>query len=164
MTRRPAILNWNAAQKKSEEFRLTANTGKIELITEPDHVVVFLDGKKVGETKSKPDATTNVSDPLSVDPIPAGVHELRLVRKGYAESKQKLQIEQGQTLPLTVKLTRRFIPDCLVVTVRGAEYRGMIESTTDDAIRLETAPGIMTTLPLRDIKYRRVIREDGTLE
>ena len=150
--------------KKSEEFRLTANTGKLELITEPDHIVVFLDGKKVGETKAKPDATTNISDPLTVDPIPAGTHELRLVRKGYAENKQKLQIEQGQTLPLTVKLIRRFIPDCLVVTVRGAEYRGMLESTTDDSIRLETAPGIMTTFAQRDIKYRRALREDGTAE
>ena len=150
--------------RKSEEFRLTSNTGKIELITEPDHVSVFLDGKKIGETKSKPDATSNISDPLAVDPIPAGEHELRLVRKGYAESRQKVQIEPGKTLPLSVKLMRRFIPDCLVVTIRGAEYRGMLESAADDAIRLETAPGVMTTFPRKDVKYQRVIREDGTLE
>ena len=150
--------------RKSEEFRLTSNAGEIELTTEPDRVTVFLDGRKVGETKAKPDATTNISDPLAVDPIPAGEHELRLVRKGYAESKQQVQIEQGKTLSLSVKLKRRFIPDCLVVTVRGAEYRGMLDSSTDDALRLETAPGVMHTFPMKDVKYHSVIREDGSLE
>ena len=150
--------------RKCEEFRLISNAGKIELITEPDRVTVFLDGKKVGETKAKADATTNVSDLLAVDPIPAGEHELRLVRKGYVESKQKVQIEQGRTLPLNVKLTRRFIPDCLVVTIRGSEYRGMLESATEESIRMETSPGVMTSIPAKDVKYQRVIREDGSLE
>jgi hypothetical protein len=150
--------------RKSEEFRLTSNTGKLELITEPDRVTVFLDGKKVGETKAKADATTNVSDPLSLETIMAGEHELRLVRKGHAESKQKILIEQGKTLPLHVKLTRRFIPDCLVVTIRGVEYRGVLDAATEDTVRLETAPGVITTFPLKDVKYQRTIREDGTLD
>ena len=150
--------------KKSEEFRLTSNTGKIELITEPDRVTVYLDGKKVGETKAKPESTTNISEPLGVEPIPAGDHELRLVRKGYIEGKQKVLIEQGKTVPLHVKLTRRFVPDCQVVTIRDSVYKGVLDSETDEAIRLETSPGVMTTIPLKDIRYRRTIREDGTLE
>jgi len=150
--------------RKSEEFRLTSNVGKLELITEPDRVTVLLDGKKIGETKAKADATTNISDPLPVDAIPAGEHELRLVRKGYVEIKQKIQVEQGKTLPLNVKLTRRFVPDCLVVTIHGAEFRGMLDAASDDAIRLETAPGVMSTIPVKDVRYQRVIREDGSLE
>ena len=150
--------------RKSEEFRLSSNTGRIELISEPDRVTVYLDGRKVGETRAKADATTNISEPLGIDPIPAGEHELRLVRKGYAESKQTVQVVLGQTLPLSVKLVRRFIPDCLIVTVHGTEYRGMLDSVTDEAIRLETKPGCMTTLLTKDVKYRRVIREDGSLE
>lgn len=150
--------------RKSEEFRLTSNTGRIELTTEPDRVTVLLDGKKVGETKAKPDSTTNISEPLTVDAIPAGEHELRLVRKGYIEGKQKIQIEQGKTAPLHAKLTRRFVPDCQVVTTRDAVFRGVLDSTTDESIRLETAPGVMTTIPLKDVKYQRTIREDGSLE
>ena len=150
--------------RKSEEFRLTSNTGKMELVTEPDRVTVYLDGKKIGETKAKADATTNISDPLAVDPILAGEHELRLVRKGYVENKQKIEIEQGKTLTLSLKLTRRFIPDCLVVTLHGAEFRGMIDATTDDAIHLETAPGVTITIPMKDVKYQRILREDGSAE
>jgi hypothetical protein len=149
---------------RSEEFRLTSNTGKIELTTEPDRVTVFLDGKKIGETKAKPDSTTNVSEPLGIEPIPAGEHELRLVRKGYDENRQKVQIDQGRTVPLLAKLKRRFVPDTQVVTVRDAVYKGVLDSTTDEFIRLETAPGVMSTIPLKDVKYQRTIREDGTLE
>ncbi|MEI8243062.1 MAG: PEGA domain-containing protein [bacterium] len=150
--------------RKSEEFRLASNTGRIELITEPDRVTVFLDGKKFGETRAKPEATTNISEPLPIEPVAAGEHELRLVRKGYADGRQKVVIELGKTLPLTVKLARRFVPDCMVATLRGASYRGMLVSDTDEAIRLETAPGVMTTIPRKDVLYQRVIREDGTLE
>lgn len=152
------------ASKKIEEFRLVSNAGKLELITEPDRVTVFLDGRKVGETKAKTNATTNISEPLAIEPIPAGEHELRLVRKGYTESKKKIVLEQGKTLPLHEKLVRRFIPDRLVVTTRGTEYRGVIDTTSDDFIRLETAPGVMTTIPIKDVKYERAIREDGSLE
>jgi len=144
---------------KSEEFRLTANTGRIELTTEPVQVTVLLDGKKAGETKAKAEATAGISDPLAVDAIPAGEHELRLVRKGYNESRMKIQIEQGKTLPLNIKLIRRFVADYLVVTIRGAEYKGMIDYATDDAIHLETAPGVMVTIPTKDIKYQRPLQD-----
>ncbi|MFZ4396362.1 MAG: PEGA domain-containing protein [Kiritimatiellia bacterium] len=152
------------ASTKIEEFRLVSNAGKLELITEPDRVAVFLDGRKVGETKSKPNNTTNISDPLAIEPIQAGEHELHLVRKGYTEARQKIVLEQGKTLPLQVKLVRRFIPDRLVVTTRGTEYRGVVDATSDDFIRLETAPGVMTMIPMKDVKYERAIREDGSLE
>ena len=157
-------LELGRGDRKSEEFRLLSNTGRLELTTEPDRVSVLIDGRKVGETKSRPDATTNISEPLTVDPVPAGEHELRLVRTGYEENRQKIQIEQGRTLPLTAKLIRRFIPNCLVVTIRGTEQRGMLDFATDDAIHLETAPGVMVTIPTKDVKYQRIIREDGSLE
>jgi hypothetical protein len=150
--------------RKIEEFRLLSNAGRIDLITEPEGVTVLLDGRKVGETKAKPDATTNISEPLTIEPVLAGEHELRLVRKGYAESKQTVQIETGKIVPLQLKLVRRYIPDCLVVTMRGVEFRGVLESDTAEAVRMETAPGVMTTFPRKDVKYLRAIREDGTLE
>jgi hypothetical protein len=149
---------------KTEEFRLLSNAGRIDLITEPDRVTVLLDGRKVGETKAKPEATTNISEPLAIEPVQAGTHELRLVRKGYADSKQSITLETGKILPLQIKLVRRYIPDCLVVTSRGMEFRGVLESETAEGVRLETAPGVMTTFPRKDVKYLRALREDGSPE
>ena len=150
--------------RKSEEFRLVSNTGRLELITEPDHVTVFVDGRKCAETRAKPDATTNISELQPVEAITAGEHELRLVRKGYADIRQTIVIERGKTLPLHLRLERRFIPDYKVVTVRNDEWKGMLDSITEDAIRLETAPGVIKTIPQRDVKYQCVLREDGAAQ
>ncbi len=150
--------------RKTEEFRLLSNAGRIDLITEPDRVSILLDGRKVGETKAKPEATTNISEPLAIEPVAAGEHELRLVRKGYADSKQTVTLETGKILPLHIKLVRRYIPDCLVVTTRGMEFRGVLESDTAESVRMETAPGVMTTFPRKDVKYLRALREDGAPE
>jgi len=99
-----------------------------------------------------------------VDPIPPATMNCAWLRKGYVESKQKIQVEQGKTLPLHAKLTRRFVPDCQVVTIHDTVYKGVLDADTDEEIRLETSPGVMTTIQKKDVKYQRTIREDGTLE
>lgn len=149
---------------KTEEFRMVSNLGGIELVTDPDRVAVFLDNRKRGETKTKTETTAiGVSEPFVIDSIAPGEHELRLTRKGYAEARQKVQIESGKNVPLQIKLVRRFIPDCQVTTESGV-YKGVLDSVTDDFIRIETAPGVMTSIPIKDVKYRRTLREDGTVE
>lgn len=148
---------------RTEEFRLVSNSGRIDLITEPDGVTAFVDGRKVGETKAKPDATTVISEPLTVENVLAGQHELRLLRKGYFDRIQQVQIEQGKTLPLHVTLTRRFIPDYQVVTDR-AVYKGVLDSITEEYIRIETAPGVMATIPVKEVKSRQPLREDGRVD
>ena len=148
---------------KTEEFRLVSNTGRLDVTTEPDGVTVLIDGRKVGDTHAKPDATTAISEPLAVEGIAAGEHEVRVVRKGYFEKAQKVQVEQGKAIPLHIALARRFIPDYQVVTDHGV-YKGVLESVTEDFIRLETAPGVMTAIPMRDVKTRQALREDGRTE
>jgi len=148
---------------RTEEFRLVSNAGRIELITEPDAVSVFLDGRKLGETKARSGAATAISDPLPLENVATGQHEMRLLRKGYFDKTQPVQIEQGKTMALHVTLTRRFIPDYQVVTDR-AVYKGVLDSTTEEFIRLETAPGVMATIPTKDIKSRQALHEDGRTE
>jgi hypothetical protein len=145
---------------KTEEFRLVSNTGRLDVTTEPDGVTVMVDGRKAGETHARPDASLPVSEPLVLDGVAAGEHEVRFLRKGFFEKAQKVRIEQGKALPLHVTLTRRFIPDYQVVTDRGV-YRGVLESVTEEFIRLETAPGVMTAIPMKDVKTRQALREDG---
>ena len=146
------------AAAKTEEFRLTANTGRMELTTEPEGVTVFIDGKKVGATKAKDDNTT-ISDILALEMISSGEHELRLVRKGYVEVKKQIQIDQGKTTTLNFLLVRRFIPD-YKVTTSSSTYTGMLDSITPEFIRLETSPGIITPIPMKDVKVRMPLRED----
>jgi hypothetical protein len=150
--------------RKTEEFRMVSNAGRIELISEPAGATVFLDERKLGETKAKTDSATSISEVFAIDPVQTGEHEVRVVRKQHADFRQKVIIEQGKTTSVQARLVRRFVPDRLVVTTRGVEYRGMVESENSTQIRLETAPGIWKVIQAGDVKYQRNIREDGTLE
>ncbi len=143
----------------SEEFRLTANTGRMELTTQPAGVQVYIDGRKRGETAVGPDELTGLSDPLAIEDLPTGEHELRLVRKGHFDKIVKLIVERGRTLKQQLTLTRRFVPDYEVTTAQG-KYRGVLDSSTAEILRLETAPGVFTPFQTKDIRSHRPIRED----
>ena len=144
-------------ERKVEEFRLSANTGRLELTTEPADVAVFVNGRKAGVTSARPEETTAVSSPLSVEALPEGECELRFVRKGYFEKTEKAKITRGETATLHVALERRFIPDYEITTANGV-YKGVLDSEGVDGIRLETRPGIFTFFAYKEILARKVIR------
>ncbi len=146
-------------ERKVEEFRLSSNTGRLELTTEPSDVTVLVNGRKVGVTAAKDGETTNVSALFPVEALPAGECELRFVRKGYFEKSQKAVITRGETATLHVALKRRFIPDFEITTANGT-YRGVYDSQTEDGIRLETAPGLFQNFADKDILTRKILRDD----
>ncbi len=145
----------------AEEFRLTANTGALQLTTTPADVEVFIAGKPVGKTLTGKDETTNLSNPLRIDGLRVGAHALKLVRKGWAEKTLDITVERGQTLTQHVALDRLFIPDYEVITAAGTVYRGVFDAVTDLGVRMETAPGVMTVIPLKDIRKRGSLRDDA---
>ena len=147
----------------TEEFRLTANTGRIELTTEPAGAQIYLDGRVRGQTTTGPNEATTISDPLAIEEVSAGEHELRVVRKGYFDKIEKITVERGRTATPHIALARRFIPDYEITTAQGV-YRGVLDSLTGEILRLETAPGVIIPFQLKDIRTRRVLREDETLK
>ena len=145
--------------RKVEEFRLSSNTGRLELTTEPADVTVLVNGRKVGVTSAKDGETTNVSALFPVEALPAGECELRFVRKGFYEKTQKAVITRGETATLHVALKRRFIPDFEITTANGT-YKGVYDSKTEDGIRLETAPGLFQNFADKDILTRKILRDE----
>ncbi|MEI7899328.1 MAG: PEGA domain-containing protein [bacterium] len=135
----------------TEEFRLAKNTGRIELITAPAGSIVLIDSKKIGVTLTRNADTSAVSDPFAVEEVTEGEHAIEIFRKGYAPQKRKIEVKRGETLTLQFKLVRQFIPNYEVTTIRSY-YKGVLEFLNDEGIRLETAPGISQTIPLKDVK------------
>ena len=142
----------------TEEFRLAKNTGRIELVTAPAGSTVLIDGKKTGITMTRGTDTSAVSDPFAVEDILEGEHEVEIFRKGFANQKRKVEIKRGETLALQFKLVRQFIPNYEVTTTRSY-YRGVLEFMNEEGIRLETAPGISQTIPMKDVKKHGPLRE-----
>jgi archaellum component FlaG (FlaF/FlaG flagellin family) len=135
----------------TEEFRLTKNTGRLELVTAPAGSTVLIDGKKVGITLTRGTDTSAVSDPFAIEEALEGEHTVEIFRKGFATQKRKIEIKRGETLTLQFKLIRQFIPNYEVTTTRSY-YKGVLEFQNEEGIRIETAPGISQTIPMKDVK------------
>ena len=142
----------------TEEFRLTKNTGILSIITAPAGATILVDGKKRGITKSGQNDTIAISNQLAIEAIIAGEHSVEIVRKGYGTQNRKITIKQDQTTSLQVKLTRLFIPNYEITTTRSC-YKGVLEFMNEEGIRIETAPGISQTIPMKDIKKHGVLKE-----
>lgn len=142
-----------------EEFRLVPNCGSLRVVTSPAGVTVLVDGKNVGETVAKPEATDQVSEPLQVPLVPVGARELVFVRQGFYEQKRTVTVERDQMATVDVTLRRRFIPDYEVRTESNV-YRGVLVNITPEFIRLETEIGVIRAFPVKDVKSRRPLRED----
>jgi archaellum component FlaG (FlaF/FlaG flagellin family) len=139
---------------RTEEFRLRGNTGRLRIVTTPPEVTVLVDGKQAGVTAAPPGEAAVVSAPLTIENIPEGEHTVMLTRPGYVPQTRKIAVQRDGLATLNVELERRFIPDYEVTTARDV-YRGMLDSKTDEAIRLETAPGVIVTFPMRDVRHHR---------
>ncbi len=148
------------AQNIVEEFRLLRNAGGIAITTEPADVDVLLDGKNIGFTATDTNRTDRVSEPLSVDLIPCGVHVLTLTKPGYYETKTEIDIIRDEIFTKHYRLARRFIPNYEVKTETEV-YRGvLIEVDAQRNVKLETHPGIFKTLMRGEIKSVKPLRED----
>jgi hypothetical protein len=142
----------------TEEFRLIRNTGRLEISTAPAGATVLIDGKKVGITISRNADTTSVSDPYAVEEVLEGERQIEIFRKGFASQKRAVEVKRGETLALQFKLVRQFIPNYEITTTRSY-YKGVLEFMNDEGIRIETAPGISQTIPMKDVKKHGPLRE-----
>ena len=143
----------------TEEFRLAKITGRLEIITAPSGSTVLIDGKKVGITITRGTDATTVSDPFAVEEILEGVHQIEIFRKGFATQKREIEVKRGETLTLQFKLVRQFIPNYEVTTTRSY-YKGVLEFMNEEGIRIETAPGISQTIPMKDVKKHGPLQEE----
>lgn len=139
---------------KTEEFRLTGNTGRLLVTTEPDGVTLLINGEPRGKTLAAQGEGIRASAPFAVDFIPEGTYAVKFVRQGYFEQTEDLVVQRGQTQTMHIKLVRRFIPN-YEVTTAGGTYRGIFESKTDESIRMEIAPGVISTYLIKDIRKHR---------
>jgi PEGA domain len=144
----------------TEEFRMTKITGRIEVVTAPAFSTILLDGVKIGVTSTKKTDTTAFSDPYAIEDVLEGEHVLEVTRKGYAPVKRTVTITRDQTLTPQFRLIRQFIPNYEVVTAR-AHYKGVLDYVTDEGVKIETAPGVSQTIPMKDVRRHGPLREEG---
>lgn len=148
-------LTLDNGDSQSEEFRLQNIMGNLEVRTCPVGVQVFVDGRPCGTTASK-DPDAEFSDVLTVENLIEGEHTLLLKMDGYADKISHPRIENSKTAKYhRQRLTRIFIPDVEIVTVRTT-CKGILLAVRPDYVEIESSPGIKRTFPrneVRDIRH-----------
>ena len=87
---------------------------------------------------------------------------VELSRPGYRTETRTVEVGRDRTATLgTIELERLFIPDVAVVTRNGTTVRGMFKERSGGFYRVETAPGLVHSIPLADIESVQTIRSDA---
>ena len=95
--------------------------------------------------------------------MPAGTRAVEFSRPGYRTVSQTVEVGRDRTVQLgTVELERLFIPDVAVTTRSGSVVRGMFKEKSGGFYRVETAPGLVHSVPVDEIESISQIRSDAT--
>ncbi len=135
-----------------EEFKLSNMMGRIEVRSLPGGADVYLDGRKVGETKSAGGGEDEISNVFSIENVMEGDHQIVLRKDGYQEVVRTVRVESQQTAKNhRVVLKRAFIPNVEVDTVNGT-FRGVFKSQSEQTIVIETKPGTDYPIPRQIVR------------
>lgn len=148
-------LEFQQGEKKVEEFRLEREVGILEVMTKPEGVKVFVDGKEQGVVLLSPGA------PVAqyIGELAVGSHVVSLRLKGYGTVERKVQIEKGQTISVKEILKRVFVPDTRIRQRNGEVLSGIFaEKLPNGDIRMETQIGIYKTIEAADIASMEPVR------
>ncbi|MBP7276348.1 MAG: PEGA domain-containing protein [Kiritimatiellae bacterium] len=113
-----------ANQPRTEEFRLTKNSGKLVVVTEPPDAKVFLNGEELGVTR--PSDNAQLSLPLELDLIPPGSHILQLSRPGYRHRPSQITMQSNAIVSRHERMERIFVVDTRVRLTNGIVRDGML--------------------------------------
>jgi hypothetical protein len=154
-------------QQVTEEFRLTRNSGTLQLVTRPAGVRVNIDGEYMGTTEAASGRTDRVSLPLQIDLLSKGAHTLQLVREGYTFANKRFFIQQDQVTTLEETLDRKFIPNVLVRTGEGEDRTltgVLIRKHTNGDLELEIRPGVFRTIPAAEVISVEPLKQEEELD
>ena len=139
-----------------EEFRLENVMGRLEVRTIPSGADVYLDGSRVGTTKSKGD-DSEASEVFAVENVREGEHVLVLKCEGYADVTKHPVVENRKTQTVNVRLKRVFTPNVEITTDSGV-HRGVLVSNTANGVEIEVSLGINRTFPHGEIRKLEFIK------
>ena len=135
----------------SEEFRLSNVMGRIEVRTQPPGATVVLDGRILGQTKSKGD-DSGLSEIFAIENVLEGEHLLIARKEGYQDSVRHPNVQNSKTSKQhAMRLKKLFIPDVEVETIRGVT-RGIMKSNSGDYVRLEITEGVEKSIPKSEVR------------
>ncbi|MGN0848004.1 MAG: PEGA domain-containing protein [Kiritimatiellia bacterium] len=138
-------------EAKTEEFRLESVLGRLEIVTVPAGAKVSVDGRAVGTTRSQGGDAVR-SHILALEGVAAGEHAVQVHLDGYQDTSRTVVVKAKDTGRLFVKLSRIFVADTEVETIRGVHRGVLIDKDFLGNVTLEVSPGVQQTFRKEDIR------------
>ena len=146
------------AEKRVEEFKLSRNVGRLEVMVKPDGGAVVVDGVEKGTVMAGAEGSVGQ---LALE-LPVGDHTVALSLKGYGSVEKRVTIEKGQTVTIKEILKRSFVADTRIRLVSGEIVTGsLVEKLPNDDVKLETQLGIYKTIKSGDVALMESIKPTG---
>ena len=139
-----------AGEAVREEFKLANVMGRLEVRSSPAGATVELDGRVVGVTSTS-DPGREFSDPLTIDSLMEGEHDLKVRLDGYEQVVRHPFIRNSKTSQHSVRLKRVFTPDTELETIRGVKLGVLVEMRTDYVV-MEVREGIIQSFPRSEVR------------
>ena len=142
------------------DFELSSEMGGLEFVTEPARVVVYIDGKKVGQTEQDPN-NPNLSKIFRINDLLQGTHTLEIVhRRGVPPSvKRKVKIRKQQITRIAKPISI-WVPNVIMTHKRGWRVVGRCRDLKQDPIILESKQGVSSGYAKADIVKLEIIKDD----
>ena len=133
-----------------KEFRLSNIMGRIEVVTMPVGVQVYIDNRLIGTTKSTDPAAVR-SDPFAIENVMEGEHVITLKADGYSTVVKHPTVANSKTEQLSVKMKRFFKPDVILHTSTG-EVKGRLVRNGAEYIEIEVSLGVNQSIPRSNVR------------
>ena len=140
-----------------KEFRLSNVMGRIEVVTAPVGVQVYIDNRLLGVTKSSDPAALK-SDPFAIENVLEGEHVITLKADGYTTVVKHPTVVNSKTEQVNAKLKRFFKPDVILHTSSG-EVKGRLIKNGAEYIEIEVSLGVTRSMPKMSVRRLEFIED-----
>jgi len=142
-------------QKTTVAISLDSNTGRIQLVTCPAGISIYIDGQLAG--KSEIGEHKGVSKVFEIDNVSMGNHTLTLVHKLAKPNTKSFSLKIGKGETKRLKNIKMWIADTELLLKDGKRYVGRLDSETKDAIMFEIEPGVTQHYEKAEIKSMKAL-------
>lgn len=145
------VVRLASGQTHEERFELSPCTGIVKVRTQPATVQIWVDGRKMAETK--PEAKDSFTSAEVALTLTIGQHTLVFKADGYADMERVITVKEMDNVSIRQRLN--FAPNFEIRTQDGAIYRGvLVRQEAEGAVTLELRPGMYRTFSPTEIRSK----------
>lgn len=138
---------------------LTTNMGGIDLLVNPAGVTIYLDGKKIGETKPESAQVKYLSQVFEIRNLKSGEHSIVARHNRAVPNEKKFTVTVAKGQIARPKQETLWVADTYLKLKSGRDMKGRIKQENETEVLFEPTPGVTIRYSRDEIKTMKPIAE-----